>query len=93
MVVGGCYSSVAEHRQLKPEALVDSWQHHFSFFPLSFQRSLNSNYTDYLSFNGSLSVFRPGEPHTSSSNQQQIERYIPRSGGRSVYASVMRNVF
>ena len=65
----------------------------FLLFPLSFQRSLNCNNTDYLSLSGSLLVFGPREPHTSSSNQQQIECYIPRPGGRSVYASGMRYVF
>ena len=62
MVVGGCCSSVAEHWQLIPEALGSILRGTtFLSFPLSFQRSSDSNDPDYLS----LDLYRcldMGEP-------------------------------
>ena len=63
MVVGGCQSLVAEHWQIKPEALGSiPGGTTFLSFPLLFQRSSDSNGPDNLYRSSDL-----GESHLSGS--------------------------
>ena len=69
MVVGGCRGSVAEHWRLNPEALglILSGTTFLSFPLMPFQRSSNSNSTDYLSLNDPYQSADLGEPCPSGS--------------------------
>ena len=64
--VGVVYSAVAEHWQLKPEAL-GLIAGSTTFLPLSslFQRSLDSNSPDYLPLYDIYQFWNLGEPHSS----------------------------
>ena len=77
MVVGGCHSLVAEHWQLKPEALGSiPGGTTFLSFPLPFQRSPDSNGPDNLYRSSDL-----GESSLSGSlccdEAQILSKFLP----------------
>ena len=80
MFVDWCCSSVAEHWQLKPEALGSILGGTtFLSFPLPFQRSLDSNRPEYLLLDDLYRSSDLGEPRPSGSSCCDIIQILSNS--------------